>query len=95
MQEGKFECSICGCEEHGMGNNPEPFPGERCCKDCDDRFVIPVRMVLGRGYDNANTLSFLQTIAELGKAIRRVNVESMQNVVKLHENRTGDRSEPA
>ena len=91
VTEGKWECSICGSEDHGFGNNPEPFLGHKCCDDCNDRFVVPVRMVLGRGYDNHNTLNFLQTIAELGKAIRRVNVESMVQ----HENRTGDRSKPA
>ena len=92
MKTGK-QCSICGDVITGWGNNPEPFNGESCCDDCDERFVIPVRMCLGRSFSNEPILMLLVTIAELGKAIRRVNVEAKQ----LHygENRAGDGPEPA
>jgi hypothetical protein len=72
------ECSICGDEFTGWGNNPEPFKGEHCCDDCNDRFVVPVRMCLGRTYSNEPILTFLVTIAELGKSIARVNKEAAE-----------------
>ena len=49
-------CCICNDPLEGMGNNPEPFKGERCCDDCNDRFVTPTRMCLGRGYSDESIL---------------------------------------
>ena len=40
------ECSICGKRFEGLGNNPSPFPGERCCDECDNSVVIPIRLFL-------------------------------------------------
>ena len=55
----KIVCCICGKEIEGYGNNPEGavwknelgeiiFPEfdveERCCDECDERYVIPGRM---------------------------------------------------
>ena len=40
------ECSICGKRFEGLGNNPSPFLGERCCDECDNTVVIPVRLFL-------------------------------------------------
>jgi len=53
-------CCICGCEFEGHGNNPDgamwhdketneliefkPEPGDRCCNDCDNTYVIPGRI---------------------------------------------------
>jgi len=68
-------CCICGEEFTGFGNNPEPFKGETCCNDCNDRFVTPTRMCLGRGYDNESVLMLLMTIAELGKCFVKMNAE--------------------
>jgi len=79
MPEVDYTCSICGSENHGFGNNPAPFKGERCCDECDDRFVVPTRMCLGRGFQDENILNLLQTIAELGKALRRANVECLKH----------------
>jgi len=93
------ECSICGDAINGWGNNPEPFHGEHCCDECNDLFVVPVRMCLGRGYSNEPILTLLVTIAELGRAIRRVNVEAnrlhLKVVTENGENRTGDSAKPA
>lgn len=69
-------CCICNDPVTGWGNNPEPFKGEKCCDDCNDRFVTPVRMCLGRGYDDEPVLLLIQTIAELGKCFKRITVES-------------------
>ncbi len=30
------ERSICGKRFEGLGNNPPPFSGERCCDECDN-----------------------------------------------------------
>ena len=64
------QCCICAGPIDGRGCNPEPFPGDECCRDCDDRWVVPVRMCLGRGFDNENILMLLVTIAELGKTMK-------------------------
>lgn len=52
-------CCICGCRLEGYGNNPDgacwknhlgeiEFPDfneeERCCDDCNSRYVIPGRI---------------------------------------------------
>lgn len=95
-------CSICGNMFTGWGNNPQPFDGESCCDDCNDRFVVPVRMVLGRSYDNKYILVLLQTIAELGSVMSQVSKESVRLVpinklrlVENGENGASDGPEPA
>jgi hypothetical protein len=40
------KCSICGKRFEGFGNNPSPFPGERCCDECDNKVVLPIRLFL-------------------------------------------------
>ena len=56
----KHTCCICGCQFVGWGNNPEgamwrdhetnelvefePNPEDRCCDECNTRYVIPGRM---------------------------------------------------
>ena len=41
-------CCICGEKIDGYGNNPEPYisaeNGERCCDECNSKFVIPARI---------------------------------------------------
>lgn len=54
-----MKCCICGVKINGYGNNPEGAmwktpdgkivegefdSNDRCCDDCDQRFVIPGRM---------------------------------------------------
>ena len=56
------ECSVCGGHYDGFGNNAAPFPG-RCCNDCDNRFVIPARIL---GVDD---VSLLIHFARLGRII--------------------------
>ena len=40
-------CCICGAVIEDFGNNPDPISfgeeNERCCDDCNERFVIPLR----------------------------------------------------
>jgi hypothetical protein len=74
------KCCICNDAITGFANNPEPFPGKQCCDDCNDRFVTPTRMCLGRGYDDANVLLLIATIAELGKCFKRITVESRERM---------------
>lgn len=37
-------CSICNKTFSGYGNNPAPFTGEICCDECDNHYVIPLRL---------------------------------------------------
>lgn len=42
--EKKKVCAICKKPFAGYGNNPAPFSGKVCCDDCNDRYVIPLRL---------------------------------------------------
>lgn len=86
------ECCICGDQFTGWGNNPEPFKGERCCNACNDSFVIPTRMCLGRGFADENILMLIQTIAELGAAMRQINVDSRRGTIHEIRGTDGQRS---
>lgn len=59
MEDTKFICCICYREFSGYGNNPDGAawktedgivefgqfePSDRCCAECDSRYVIPGRM---------------------------------------------------
>ena len=81
-EKAEKACSICGEHFTGWGNNPEPFEGAACCDDCNDRFVTPTRMCLGRNYNGTEILLLIQTIAELGKCFKRITTEN----VRRHEN---------
>lgn len=44
---GSKTCCICGKEYTGYGNNPEPVRiSGRCCNDCNEKRVIPARMLM-------------------------------------------------
>jgi hypothetical protein len=45
----KLRCCFCGVEiTEFIGNNPWPFRNTgRCCRYCDDHYVIPLRLRLG------------------------------------------------
>jgi hypothetical protein len=67
--KGPRPCCICGMEFTEYGNNPEPFEGEigMCCNDCNDRWVVPVRIIFGRDGMNHRgaPLALLKRIAEM------------------------------
>jgi hypothetical protein len=39
-----YECSICGDEQFGYGNNAWPLNDGRCCDNCNAGAVIPTRI---------------------------------------------------
>ena len=48
MKETEQICCICKKRYEGFGNNPDPMcieEGARCCDECNDRFVIPARIL--------------------------------------------------
>lgn len=67
-KRGYIACGLCGDVEFGFGHNVEPIPvkfrkwdldGEgRCCKKCNDKFVIPYRIALiGKKREEASASS--------------------------------------
>lgn len=51
-----IECSICGdtikSNVNGIyGHNPKPVTDGRCCNKCNDRVVIPTRIMLMKKED--------------------------------------------
>lgn len=92
MLTEKKVCCICNSVFEGWGNNPEPFDGKACCDDCNDRFVTPTRMCLGRNCENKEVLLLIQTIAELGKCFKAVTAESFRQAKEGKSN--GDPRKP-
>lgn len=86
-------CCICNDTFTGWGNNPEPFKGQTCCDDCNDRFVVPTRMCLGRGFNDESILMLLQTVAELGRVMRQITKDSVAAAMK-GEPANGDPRKP-
>ena len=37
-------CSICRKKYVGFGNNAEPVNNKRCCNECNNAVVIPIRL---------------------------------------------------
>ena len=64
-------CVICGGRYDGLGHNPEPFGAgtDRCCEDCNDFYVTPVRIVFGRFAANHRLLKELVALARSGRFI--------------------------
>jgi len=64
----KTICCVCGKELEGFGHNPSPVPElmewteeeQRCCVDCNQTFVIPLRM-------------FCNTVGKLREGANHVN----------------------
>lgn len=53
-----MKCIICGKEIVGHGNNPDPItdewgnlfdPKERCCDECNDKYVVAIRLAQLQG----------------------------------------------
>ena len=45
------KCCLCGIEFYGYGNNPYPLCDVndcdgRCCNECDNKYVIPSRIIM-------------------------------------------------
>ena len=49
-------CCICGKPYHDYGNNAMPLMNGRCCKECNEEFVIPSRISLRRKGINFRTI---------------------------------------
>ena len=39
-------CSICGRPYKGYGNNAFPAKSGRCCDECNENLVIPLRIMM-------------------------------------------------
>lgn len=53
MYKEKGKCCLCGKDYEHWGNNLEPFciiDDARCCDDCNEKIVIPARIIGIRGY---------------------------------------------
>lgn len=38
-------CSICHGKYDGFGNNAEPINSGRCCDECNEQVVVPIRIL--------------------------------------------------
>ena len=64
-----MKCAICGKEIKGVGHNPSPFRGTRCCDECN-KYVIIARgflsglqtnMIMILGTDNSVSFQLNRT----------------------------------
>jgi hypothetical protein len=53
------KCCICAREFTEFGNNPEPFEGDTCCDDCNNRWVVPIRTLRGRSIKDKRLLALM------------------------------------
>jgi hypothetical protein len=72
------ECSICSgpieaVGEWKGGNNAAPFPG-RVCNDCDNRFVIPARIL--NVVSDSELIPILRQFAKIGRNLTRAAAKS-------------------
>jgi hypothetical protein len=68
----RFNCSLCGHESFGYGNNPEPLAQfeERCCDDCNSAYVIPARMLIIAAENPEQRAAASRKVAELAVKLR-------------------------
>ena len=71
MPKQEFQCCICTTYVNEYGNNPDPFPGDRCCDDCNSRFVVPARVIRC----GPIVLSTVRRFAVLGRVFVNVTEE--------------------
>jgi hypothetical protein len=85
MKMQMFECCLCGEHVNQWPNNPEPFgtPGQRCCADCDYRWVTPARVIFGYTMDGESKRLFTR-FARLAHSFVK-----MAAVAKMATERTG------
>lgn len=38
-------CSICHGKYDGFGNNAQPINEGRCCNECNEKVVVPIRIL--------------------------------------------------
>jgi hypothetical protein len=69
----KLRCCLCGNDFTGWGHNPEPFGAgnERCCQDCNDFYVVPTRLVVGRVVTIPGLLRLIGKLASASGIIAR------------------------
>lgn len=44
-----YQCCLCDEWKDGLGNNPRPFKGDKCCDECHNTKVLPERIKLAGG----------------------------------------------
>lgn len=76
------KCCICGNPIKGWGNNPDPFPGDKCCDKCNNELIVPVRIFLQGLYKGY--LALQPKIDSVGiemKTTRKVPLYQLQTLV--------------
>ena len=64
-----MKCAICGKEIKGVGHNPSPFRGTRCCDECNKYAIITrgflsglqTNMIMILGTDNSVSFQINRT----------------------------------
>jgi len=84
-------CSICEGQYIEYGNNAYPFAG-RCCHDCDNRFVIPAR-IMQISADAQYELAILQQVARLGRTMVQAQAK-MRSLQLVKDNTNAEDSAP-
>lgn len=62
-----MRCCICGKEINGVGNNPFPIAGRKCCDECNEKVIIPFRTFIDSFEKNDVAMLVTQTEIKLAK----------------------------
>lgn len=65
------KCCFCEKEYNHFGNNPVPILSgkNRCCDECDNRFVIPIRII-----EHTGQFKFLLEDLKILKKIKQIKI---------------------
>ena len=87
-------CNICGKVIEGYGNNPSPLcdhDNERCCDECNGKYVIPARIALlqntDRNFEVGDEISIIWMYEEptaLDYMFRTGVIKSIDSIGQLH-----------
>ena len=78
-----MKCDICQKEITGYDCNAWPLSEGRCCQECDDKYVVPLRVFLsGVIKDQILILKADDSTFEFESVDKELSLEKSQNIVE-------------
>lgn len=78
-----MKCSICHKTIKGFDNNAWPVNDGRCCSDCDNKYVLPLRIFLAGSMKNhILILNAYDDSYRLEEVKEEASLEKLQSIVE-------------
>lgn len=78
-----MKCDICQKEISGYENNAWPLSSGKCCQECDDKYVVPLRIFLsGMVKDQILILKADDSTFEFETVKNELSLKRSQNIVE-------------